>query len=72
MIHFEEANQAKIGGTLQQLAKSTAKPLVSIIIPVYNVEKYLEKTLSSIISQSLLNIEIICIDDCSSDKSLQY
>ena len=52
-----------------QLAKLTTKPLVSIIIPVYNVEKYLEKTLSSIISQSLLNIEIICIDDCSSDKS---
>lgn len=68
MIHFEEASQAKIGGTLQ-LAKLTTKPLISIIIPIYNVEKFLEKTLLSAISQTLLNIEIICIDDCSTDKS---
>ncbi|MEI0698881.1 glycosyltransferase family 2 protein [Brachyspira intermedia] len=43
---------------------------VSIIIPVYNVEKYLEKCLDSIINQTLKNIEIICIDDCSTDNSL--
>ncbi|MEI0749670.1 glycosyltransferase [Brachyspira pulli] len=42
---------------------------VSIIVPVYNVEKYLEKCLDSIINQTLKDIEIICIDDCSSDSS---
>jgi glycosyltransferase involved in cell wall biosynthesis len=44
---------------------------VSIIIPVYNSEKYLPLCLNSIISQTLLNIEIICINDGSTDKSLE-
>lgn len=43
---------------------------VSILVPVYNVEFYLEKCLNSIISQSLKNIEIICINDGSTDNSL--
>ncbi|MEI0565014.1 glycosyltransferase family 2 protein [Brachyspira pulli] len=43
---------------------------VSIIVPVYNVEKYLEQCLDSIINQTLKEIEIICIDDCSTDSSL--
>ena len=42
---------------------------VSIIIPVYNAEKYLEKCLDSVINQTLKEIEIICIDDCSTDNS---
>ena len=42
---------------------------VSVIIPVYNVEPYLEECLDSVINQSLKDIEIICIDDCSSDNS---
>lgn len=44
-------------------------PKVSIIVPVYNVEQYLEKCLNSIILQSLRDIEIICIDDGSTDGS---
>lgn len=47
------------------------KNKVSIIIPVYNVEKYLEKCLNSIINQTYKNIEIICINDGSTDNSLQ-
>lgn len=43
---------------------------ISVIIPVYNLEKYLAKCLDSIISQSYPNIEIICVDDASSDNSL--
>lgn len=42
---------------------------VSIIIPVYNVEKYLRECINSIINQTLKDIEIICIDDGSSDNS---
>ncbi|NBH82434.1 glycosyltransferase [bacterium C-53] len=42
---------------------------VSVIIPVYNVEKYLEECLNSIIGQSLTQIEIICVNDGSTDRS---
>lgn len=45
------------------------KPLVSIIIPVYNVEKYLRECLNSVIKQTLTQIEIICINDGSTDSS---
>ena len=45
-------------------------PLVSVIVPVYNVEKYLRQCLDSLISQTLQNIEIICVNDASPDNSL--
>ena len=44
---------------------------VSIIVPVYNVEEYLSKCLDSCIGQTLYDIEIICINDGSTDSSLQ-
>ncbi|MEY9975907.1 glycosyltransferase family 2 protein [Lysinibacillus sp. RC79] len=47
-----------------------SKILVSVILPVYNAEKYLEKCLASICQQTLKNIEIIAINDGSSDQSL--
>lgn len=45
-------------------------PLVSIIVPVYNVERYLRTCLDSLISQTLRDIEIICVNDASPDNSL--
>ena len=45
-------------------------PKVSVIIPVYNVEKYLRQCLNSVINQTLEDIEIICVDDKSTDSSL--
>lgn len=45
------------------------EPKISIIIPVYNVEKYLGECLDSCINQTLADIEIICVDDCSTDNS---
>lgn len=44
---------------------------ISVIIPVYNVEKFLTKCLNSVISQTLKDIEIICINDGSTDNSLE-
>jgi len=44
---------------------------ISVIIPVYNVEEYLKQCLDSIVNQSLNEIEIICINDGSADKSLK-
>ena len=48
-----------------------SQPQISVIIPVYNVEQYLSKCLESIINQTLQDIEIICINDGSTDNSLQ-
>lgn len=45
-------------------------PKVSVIIPVFNTEKYLRKCLDSVCNQTLSDIEIICVDDCSTDNSL--
>ncbi len=42
---------------------------ISVIVPVYNTEKYLERCLDSIINQSYKNIEIIIVNDCSTDRS---
>ena len=47
------------------------KEKISIIIAVYNTEKYIQKCLDSIINQTYKNIEIIVVNDCSKDKSLE-
>lgn len=47
------------------------KNKVSIIVPVYNVEKYLGQCLDSLLNQTFKDFEIICIDDGSTDQSLQ-
>ena len=46
-------------------------PFLSIIIPIYNNEKFLPFCLNSIINQTIKNIEIICIDDGSTDNSIK-
>lgn len=42
---------------------------VSIIVPIYNMELYLKECLDSILSQTLKEIEVVCIDDGSTDRS---
>lgn len=44
-------------------------PLVSVALPVYNGEKWLEQAISTLVKQSYENVEIIIVDDCSSDNS---
>ena len=44
--------------------------MISVIIPVYNVEKYLRDCLNSVIGQTYKDLEIICINDGSTDNSL--
>lgn len=44
-------------------------PKVSIVVPVYNVDKYLKRCLNSLVEQTLDDIEIICVDDGSTDNS---
>ena len=45
-------------------------PGISIVVPVYNAEKYLMHCLDSLINQTMQDIEIICVNDGSKDKSL--
>lgn len=46
-------------------------PLISVIVPVYNMEKYLDRCVESILAQTYENLEIILVDDCSTDDSAQ-
>ena len=46
------------------------QPKVSILIPCYNVEKYIHQCMDSVVNQTLKDIEIICINDGSKDNTL--
>ena len=50
--------------------KHIEKPKISVIIPVYNIEKFLRKCLDSVVNQTMNDIEIICVNDGSTDGSL--
>lgn len=47
------------------------KPLVSILVPIYGVEKYIEKCARSLFEQTYENLEYIYVNDCSPDNSVQ-
>ena len=45
-------------------------PLISVIVPMYNTEKYITQCLESVVAQTFVDYEVIVIDDCSTDKSV--
>ncbi len=47
-----------------------SNPKISIIMPVYNAEKWIERSIYSCLNQTYANIELICVDDCSCDNSV--
>lgn len=55
---------------MTELLRSEEQPLVSVIMPVFNAESYLSEAVESILSQTFLDLELITIDDCSTDGSL--
>ena len=46
-------------------------PLISVIITSYNSEKFIKRALNSVVNQNYKNIEIIIVDDCSTDKTIE-
>ena len=50
--------------------KGKNNPIISVVIPVYNSEKYITQCLDSVLNQNVKNIEVICVDDGSTDGSL--
>jgi len=67
-VGLTDITAAKIS-MYQQIPPSAPPPKVSVIVPNYNHAKYLQKRLDSIYEQTYQNIEVILLDDCSSDQS---
>lgn len=60
-----------LGATKNAKAKKSDTVKVSVIVPVYNVEKYIKRCLDSLIDQTLKEIEFIIVDDCGQDNSMK-
>jgi glycosyltransferase EpsH len=61
--------QEQYAGVLNFVKPLAGQPAVSIIVPVYNAEKYLARCLNSLVNQTLSEIEILCVNDGSADGS---
>lgn len=74
IMHFADQQKKPrkllAGRKFAELQAEEKKPLISVIVPVYNVENYLEECVRSILAQSYINLEIILVNDGSKDGSL--
>ncbi|MCZ6757860.1 MAG: glycosyltransferase family 2 protein [Bacteroidetes bacterium] len=52
-------------------SNGTGRPEVSVLVPVYNVEQYLAECLDSVLQQPGVDLEVVCIDDCGTDRSIE-
>ena len=56
---------------VEDLRMEHQQPLISILMPTYNVERYVEEAVRSILSQAYQNFELIIVDDCSTDDTFE-
>lgn len=66
---YSEKDRHIINTILKTESHSEFSPRLSVVVPVYNMEQYLSKCLESLINQSFYQIEIICVNDGSTDNS---
>jgi glycosyltransferase involved in cell wall biosynthesis len=69
--HTSEIKNLKEQSTLINNLTKIQNPLISIVMPIYNQERYLEEAITDILNQSFKNFELICVDDGSNDKTLE-
>lgn len=53
------------------MAKESKQPIVSIVVPVYNAVRFMDDTIQTVLNQTYQNWELLLVDDCSSDDSVQ-
>lgn len=70
LTETSDQDQNEIAAAGKESKESCKMPKVSIVLPIYNVEMYLRQCLDSVIHQTLKDIEIICVNDGSTDHSL--
>ena len=53
------------------MSAAEKRPAVSVIMPIYNGERYVQEALDSVFAQTFCDYEVVCVDDGSTDRSLQ-
>ena len=70
-IHYQVYTKYSDNPEIESLCEFRYQPKISVIIPVYNAEQYLEEAMNSLLNQTLADFELICVNDGSKDNSLK-